>query len=143
MAGTGKIQAWGLMLMAAFATVSMAGEDQASTRSTAMQNQQVTFRDSATGQVRAPTAAELAELSRIAGQEAATQPPSAGPLTEADARATMRKVRLSTGLEVTVMEVPQSLETSLIAERGADGKYRVHHAGDVSAPAAAPQEAVQ
>jgi outer membrane receptor for ferric coprogen and ferric-rhodotorulic acid len=139
MGNTGKIQAWGLMLMAAFATVSMAGEDRSATLAT--QNQQVTFRDPATGQARAPTAAELAELSRIAGQQAAAQPPSAGPVTEADARATMRKVRLSTGLEVTVMDVPQSLETSLVAERGADGKYRVHHAGDT--PAAAPQEAVQ
>ena len=135
MENTGKIQAMGLLLLAAFATVSMAGEER---RATSAQNQQVTFRDPATGQVRAPTEAELAELSRLAAEQAATRP-STGPLTEADARATMRKVRLSTGLEVTVMEVPQSLETSVVAERGADGKYHVHHAGDQQPAAVAPE----
>jgi hypothetical protein len=136
MESTGKIQAMGLLLMAVFATASMAGEGRAAAPAS-LQNQQVTFRDPATGRTRAPTEAELAELSRIAAQEAATQP-STGPLTEADARATLRKVRLSTGLEVTVMDVPQSLETSVVAERGADGKYHVHHAGDTPR-AAAPE----
>lgn len=136
MENTGKIQAMGLLLMAVFATASMAGEGRTAAPAST-QNQQVTFRDPATGRTRAPTEAELAELSRIAAQEAATQP-SIGPATEADARATMRKVRLSTGLEVTVMDVPQSLETSVVAERGADGKYRVHHAGD-KPRAAAPE----
>lgn len=126
MENTGKIQALGLLLLAVFATASMAGDEH---RAASAQNQQVTFRDPATGRTRAPTEAELAELSRIAAEQAATLP-STGPLTEADARATMRKVRLSTGLEVTVMDVPQSLETSVVAERGADGKYHVHHAGD-------------
>ncbi|MGO4703443.1 post-PEP-CTERM-1 domain-containing protein [Dyella sp. 2RAB6] len=136
MESTGKIQAMGLLLMAVFATASMAGEGRTAAPAST-QNQQVTFRDPATGRTRAPTEAELAELSRIAAQEAAAQP-STGPLTEADARATMRKVRLSTGLEVTVMDVPQSLETSVVAERGADGKYHVHHAGDQT-PAAAQE----
>jgi len=137
MESTGKIQAMGLLLMAVFATASMAGEQRAAAAAST-QNQQVTFRDPATGRTRAPTEAELAELSRIAAQQAATQPAPTGPLTEADARATMRKVRLSTGLEVTVMEVPQSLETSVVAERGADGKYHVHHAGE-QPRAAAPE----
>ena len=134
MESTGKIQAMGLLLMAVFATASMAAEERAAAPA---QNQQVTFRDPATGRARAPTEAELAELTRIAAQQAAAQP-SLGPQTEADARATMRKVRLSTGLEVTVMDVPQSLETSVVAERGADGKYHVHHAGD-QPRAAAPE----
>lgn len=136
MQSTGKIQAIGLLLMAAFATASIAADERKAAPAST-QNQQVTFRDPATGRVRAPTDAELAELSRIAAQQSAAQP-SIGPQTEADARATMRKVRLSTGLEVTVMDVPQSLETSVVAERGADGKYHVHHAGD-HAPAAAPE----
>lgn len=95
--------------------------------------------DPATGRLVAPTAAQRAELSRAMLQRAAsgaTSAASAGPRNAAEAKATLRTLRLGSGRTVVSMELPQDLMSSLVAERHADGTLTIHHAGDAPAPAA-------
>jgi hypothetical protein len=97
--------------------------------------------DPATGRLREPTEAERTALSMaLTGQEAQSrsQQPTAGgtgfarPLTEQAALATTRKLRLRSGVEVTAMDVPESLVSSLVAEQQADGSVLIHHQGDAA-----------
>jgi hypothetical protein len=100
--------------------------------------------DPATGRLREPTPAERAALSKALATQAA-QPRSSQlavsgtdfvrPLTEQDARATTRKLRLSSGTEVTEMAVPESLVSSLVADKQADGSVLVHHQGEAAGSA--------
>jgi hypothetical protein len=99
--------------------------------------------DPATGRLREPTAAERSALSKAlleqAAQNSSLQARSASgagatgfvrPLTEQDASATVRKLRLRSGVQVTSMAVPESLVSSLVAEKQADGSVVIHHQGE-------------
>ena len=55
---------------------------------------------------------------------------TAVPRNEAEALQTMRTIRLKDGGQALGMEVPESLMSSLEAERRADGSVSIHHAGD-------------
>lgn len=97
--------------------------------------------DPATGRLMEPTAAQRAALSQAMQQRAqrnavAPRQPGAAPRNEAEARATLRTVRLNNGRTVVGMDLPEDLMSSLVAERNADGSLSIHHAGDTSAPTA-------
>ena len=124
----------GLML----ATVVNATEPAAATpaASVMVQGVQVAI-DPATGQLVAPTAEQRAALSRAMLEQAATAPAAraglrgaASPRNEAEARRTIRTIRLQNGGQAVGMEVPESLMSSLVAERHADGSVSIHHQGD-------------
>ncbi|MEO7073153.1 MAG: hypothetical protein ABI300_09450 [Rhodanobacter sp.] len=124
------------------ATTAQAVEPSAATQEqVTVQGVQVAI-DPATGQLVAPTAAQRAALSRAMLQRANNQPRTldtlgqpAAPRTEAEARATFRAIRLKSGHQAVGMALPESLMSSLVAERRADGSLSIHHAGDVPAPA--------
>lgn len=124
----------GLLMTAAVS----ATEPQATT-----QNQSVTVQgvqvaiDPATGQLVAPTAEQRAALSRAMLEQSAAAPAArsmrradATPRNEAEARQTLRTIRLHNGGQALGMEVPESLMSSLVAERRADGSLDIHHQGD-------------
>jgi len=50
------------------------------------------------------------------------------PMTEADAAKTLK--RSSTGRYAAVMQLPESLSSSLVAEKRNDGSISIHHQGD-------------
>lgn len=50
------------------------------------------------------------------------------PMTEADAARTLK--RSSTGRYAAVMQLPESLSSSLVAEKQADGSIAIHHQGE-------------
>jgi hypothetical protein len=52
------------------------------------------------------------------------------PRNEAEARQTLHTIRLKNGGQAVGMEVPESLMSSLVAERRADGSVSIHHQGD-------------
>ncbi|KRE92413.1 hypothetical protein ASG87_00375 [Frateuria sp. Soil773] len=132
------VQAFGLALtglFAAGAAMAADGQQQAAPQGVSAQNSQVTFIDPATGKRRAPTAAEVAKLNKMIESSRAAQGVDRGPRTMADAHATLRTLKLRSGRTVTGMDVPESLSTRLVAERAADGSYRIHHEGETSAAA--------
>ncbi|MGO4703440.1 post-PEP-CTERM-1 domain-containing protein [Dyella sp. 2RAB6] len=120
-----------LALMTFFAATAMAQQHPAAPAPDA----QVTFRDPVTGQIREPTAEELAQLSRAMQKEQAIQGRSAVPHENSDTHLHWRTVRLANGVEAKVAEVPERLQSQLVAKRGLDGKYSVQHADDTAATA--------
>ena len=62
------------------------------------------------------------------------------PLTEQDARATTRKLRLRSGVEVTRMDLPESLVSSLVAVTQVDGIVLIQHQGEPASDAKSKQE---
>jgi hypothetical protein len=97
--------------------------------------------DPATGRLVEPTAVQRTALSEAMQQRAernALAPRQAGaaPRNEAEARATLRTVRLNNGTTVVGMDLPEDLMSSLVAERNADGSLSIHHAGDGHPPQA-------
>ena len=98
--------------------------------------------DPTTGRLREPTAAERAALSQAllerARQRRGLQASGSGgtafvrPLTVQEAQATTRKLRLRSGVEVTGVDVPQSLVSSLVAEQQADGSLRIQHQSETT-----------
>lgn len=130
----------GLALAGLFmATAVGAAEPQTATQDTAVtvQGVQVAI-DPATGQLVAPTAEQRAALSRaMLEQQSAAAPAARGmrrvdatPRNEAEAQQTLRTIRLQNGGQALGMEVPESLMSSLVAERRADGSLNIHHQGD-------------
>ena len=124
----------GLMLSAA----ANAAEPPAATSATSVtvQGVQVAI-DPVTGQLVAPTAEQRAALSRAMLEQAAAAPATrsalrraAVPRNEAEARQTTRTIRLQNGGQAVGMAVPESLMSSLVAERHADGSVSIHHQGD-------------
>ena len=124
----------GLLMAAAVS----ATEPQATTPGTSVtvQGVQVAI-DPATGQLVAPTAEQRAALSRAMLEQSAAAPAArslrrgnATPRTEAEAQQTLRTIRLQNGGQALGMEVPESLMSSLVAERRADGSLSIHHQGD-------------
>lgn len=98
--------------------------------------------DPATGRLVAPTVAQRTALSQAMQQRAqrdavAPRQPGAAPRNEAEARATLRTVRLNNGRTAIGMDLPENLMSSLVAERAADGSLSIRHAGDTNAPTAA------
>jgi hypothetical protein len=127
-------QAIGLVLSGTLiAGAAMAGETPkaAPTQTVSVQGVQVAI-DPATGRLREPTAAERAKLSQALLQRSASGSKSSlatggRPRTEAEARSTFVKTRLSSGATVTRVTVPQNLMNSVVAERLPDGSVSVHH----------------
>lgn len=115
-------QALSLVLMMLFAATA-AAEHSGAEPAPAAQGQQIVVRDPATGKLRAPTEAEMAELSRAIEQEHGVQPRSgeAGPVK-------WRKVSLPNGVEIIASDEPVRQQAWLVVERGADGEYRMRHA---------------
>jgi acyl-coenzyme A thioesterase PaaI-like protein len=153
MRGITRIQTAGLSLAGwlLFGGVSAQAVDQAAagaSTTVAVEGVQVAI-DPATGRLREPTAAERAALSKAlierAVQSRSNQLSASGtdfvrPLTEQDARATTRKLRLRNGVEVTGMDLPESLVSSLVAEKQADGSLHIHHQGEPAGDAKSKQE---
>lgn len=121
-----------VMSLAAIAPV-WAAEQQAGT--VAVQGVQVAI-DPASGQLVEPSdaqrqalsAAMLSQPSRLSSKSVQQR-----PKTEAEAARTLK--RSSTGRYSAVMQLPESLSNSLVAEKQADGSIAIHHQGE-SAPAA-------
>ncbi len=97
--------------------------------------------DPATGQLVAPTAAQRAALSRAFGDNTAanslldsrrTVKGTAAPADEAAARKTFHAFQLSNGHKAVGMALPESLMSSVVAERRADGSLNIHHEGDTN-----------
>lgn len=126
------IQALGLLLTAMLATASMAGDGPSLAASTvAAQGHQLVFRDPLTGEVREPTAAEQAKLSSMIEQQRAIRPRSAATGAQDDASFRWRTVRLEDGTEAHLAPTPEQFHSSLVVERGADGKFHERHASPV------------
>ncbi|WP_266156351.1 post-PEP-CTERM-1 domain-containing protein [Dyella silvatica] len=124
---------------------------QTAPQSVTVQGVQVAI-DPATGRLREPTAAEREALSKAMQQNAQQQSRAAAmsgntfvrPLTEQDAKATTRTLRLRNGTEVVGMDLPESLVSNLVAEQQADGSLRIHHDGEAAGqPASKTQEVVR
>lgn len=96
--------------------------------------------DPASGKLRAPTLEERAALSAAqksidAKQAALLRAGGAQrPATEADALKTLRTSRRGKAIIV-----PESLTSSLVAEKSADGRLHIQHQGDAPAHAAAAE----
>ncbi|MBT2117517.1 hypothetical protein KK141_03400 [Dyella sp. LX-66] len=126
----------GLVLIGLFAAAASAAEGPAKAPAPT-QNHQVAFRDPLTGELRAPTEAEMAKLQRAMEEEQAVQPRSLGAPAKADERLHWRDVDLGNGSKGKIATLPDRLQSRLVMERGADGEYRVQHAA--GAAAAAPE----
>lgn len=118
-----------LALAVLFATTAIAGQP------TATQGHQVIFIDPVTGEVRAPTAAEKAELLRAVEQSAAIQQRSAGLRGQDASRFQWHTVRAANGVEARVSAVPEQLRSGLYAEPGPDGEYGIRHTDGAGAAA--------
>ena len=138
------IQAIGLalsgLLVAGTAFAADQKAPQAAEASVTVQGVQVAI-DPATGQLVAPTAAQRAALSRAMVQRPsgnldlrsrASLGSSAAPADEAAARKTFHTFRLKNGHEAVGMALPESLMSSIVAERRADGSLNIHHEGDTN-----------
>lgn len=138
------IQAIGLalsgLLVAGTAFAADHTAPQAAEASVTVQGVQVAI-DPATGQLVAPTAAQREALSRAMVQRSsgnldlparAGLNSSAAPADEAAARKTFRTFRLKNGHEAVGMALPESLMSSVVAERRADGSLNIHHEGDTN-----------
>lgn len=96
--------------------------------------------DPATGELVAPTAAQRAALSRAFVENSAANNlqesrrlnSSAAPADEAAARKTFHAFTLRSGHQAVGMALPESLMSSLVAERRADGSLNIHHEGDTN-----------
>ena len=130
-----KIQVLGWLTLA-FGTAAGAAEHPAAVPAT--QSRQVVFRDPVTGELRAPTEAEMAQLRRAAEAQQAIQARSSREPAKAAGDVHWREVDLGNGVKGKIADVPERPRSRLVAERGPDGKYRVQHA---SGAAAKPQEA--
>lgn len=129
----------GLAIAGLFMAVAVsAAEPQTATQDTSVtvQGVQVAI-DPATGQLVAPTAEQRAALSRAMLEQSASAPAARGarradatPRNEAEAQQTLRTIRLQSGGKALGMEVPESLMSSLVAERRADGSLNIHHQGE-------------
>lgn len=132
MHGKTMIQAMGLSLVGALifavAPARAAGQD---TGTVMVQGVQVAI-DPVTGRLVAPTDAQRQALS-AAMLTQANRASQQRPMTEAEAAQTLK--RSSTGRYSAVMQLPESLVSSLIAETQADGSIAIHHQGEGS-PAA-------
>lgn len=141
---------WGQVLSLTFAGPLLMGSaaaeetpKQTTPQSVTVQGVQVAI-DPVTGRLREPTAAEREALSKAMLQDAQRQSQSGSlssnafvrPLTEQDAKATTRTLRLRNGVQVTGMDVPESLISSLVAEQQPDGSLRIHHDGEAAGKAA-------
>lgn len=104
----------------------------------AAQSRQVVFRDPVTGELRAPTEAEMAQLQRAAEAQQVLQPRSVGEPSKGAEDVHWRDVNLGNGLKGKMAELPERLQSQLTAERGPDGLYRVQHGDGAGAK---PQEA--
>lgn len=118
-----------------------AAQGQSAPSSLMFQGVQVAI-DPRTGQLREPTAAERAALSKaMLHRQAleAVKPRQAGerPRTEAEANTTLKRSR--TGQVGMLIQLPESQMNYLTAERAADGSVRIHHQGDAAAPAASQE----
>jgi len=127
--------ALGLALIALLATAASAAEQPAKAPA-ATQSHQVVFRDPLTGELRAPTDAEMARLRRATQGDQAL-PRALGTPAKADERLRWREVDLGNGSKGKIATLPDRLQSRLVMERGADGEYRMHHAA--GAAAAAPE----
>lgn len=136
------IQAIGLSLtvMSLSAIVPVWAAEKAS-GTVAVQGVQVAI-DPASGQLVEPSdaqrqalsAAMLSQPSRLS-----TKSVQQRPKTEAEAARTLK--RSSTGRYSAVMQLPESLSNSLVAEKQADGSIAIHHQGEGTP--AAPLEVQQ
>lgn len=118
------------LLLAAAAPVCFAQQNaEPQSATVAVQGVQVAI-DPATGRLVAPTDAQRAALSAAMLKQATTPNLKANqwPQTTADAAKTLR--RFSSGRYSAVMQVPESLTSSLVAERQKDGSLTIHHQGD-------------
>lgn len=99
--------------------------------------------DPSTGRLVAPTAAQRAALSKAMLGSAKMQVAGQAkrPQTEADALKTLK--RSSKGRYAASMQVPESMMSSLVAERRADGSVSIHHQDEAAPTAAHAQEAVR
>ena len=136
------IQAIGLSLavMSLSAIVPVwAAEQEAGT--VAVQGVQVAI-DPVSGQVVAPSDAQRQALSaamRSQPSRLSAKSVQQRPKTDAEAARTLK--RSSTGRYSAVMQLPESLSNSLVAEKQADGSIAIHHQGEGTP--AAPSEVQQ
>lgn len=114
-----------------------AGEpvSQAKTDTADMSPSVVVARDPATGQLRAPTAAEMQVL-QAKQRQMQVGTSSKRPRTEADALRTKRTLRNGG----TKIMAPESLMSSMVATRQADGSLRISHSDEAGNAAPAEQE---
>lgn len=126
------------MLLVGIAPVWAAGQDANTATATVMvQGVQVAI-DPATGRLVAPTDAQRQALSaamQTQASRAASNSALQRPMTEADAARTVRHP--STGPYSAVMQLPESLVSSLVAQTQADGSIAIHHQGEGQHAAAA------
>lgn len=129
------IQAISLALMIMAATTTVAADRPAAVPAVPAQGSQLVFRDPVTGEIRAPTEAEQAELSRLIERQRQLELRSiktggsdGGPLR-------WRKVRLADGTEAMLAPVSEQQRSMLVVERDAAGEYQEHHAIDTAAAA--------
>ena len=138
------IQAVGLalsgLLMAGTAYAADQKSPQAAEKSVTVQGVQVAI-DPATGRLVAPNAEQRAALSRALMERPAGSSilrsragldSSAAPADEAAARKTFRTIQLKNGHKAVGMAVPETLMSSIVAERRADGSLNIHHEGDTN-----------
>lgn len=113
---------------------------QTAERSVTVQGVQVAI-DPSTGRLVEPTAAQRAALSRSLVGNAGSNNlldasrglnSSAAPADEAAARKTFRTFTLKNGHQAVGMALPESLMSSVVAERRADGSISIHHEGDTN-----------
>lgn len=135
------IQAIGLalsgLLVAGTAYAADQKAPQAAEKSVTVQGVQVAI-DPATGHLVAPTAAQRAALSRMLIERPAASrtlgaraglASAAAPADEAAARKTFHTFRLKNGHAAVGMALPESLMSSVVAERRTDGSLNIHHEG--------------
>ena len=128
----------GLLVVAADATAAQQNPAPPPPASMNVQGVQVAI-DPATGRLVEPTAEQRAALSRAMLKESVKAPAArpglrgvAVPRNEAEARKTLRTIRLKDGRKALRMEVPENLMNNLHAERCADGSVHIHHEGDTA-----------
>lgn len=143
------VRAIGLVLSGLLVTVVASAAEQTPAQpapaSVSFQGVQVAI-DPSTGHLVAPTAAQRAALSKaMLGSATVAKVQVAGqvgrPQTEADALKTLK--RSSRGKYAASMQLPQSMMSSLVAERHADGSVSIHHQDETAPTAAHAQEAVR
>ena len=141
------VQAAALALMGLIAGTAVAADTKTykpakpETTTVMVQGVQVAI-DPATGRLVAPTAAQRAALSAAMVRDASAPTMktlgntraaalSQRPRTEAEALKTLK--RPNNGKYAAVMQVPETLVSSLVAETRADGSLDIHHQGDSAA----------
>lgn len=129
-------QAAAVMLTGLFATAAIATDNkpvQPAHPAASGGSMQVAFFDPVTKQLRAPTPEEAAAFAKsveLNRQRQALLPNTSGrPRTEEEALKTLRKVRVN-GIDVELMDTPESEMSSLVGERNAEGRLVAVHPGD-------------